>query len=115
MLSLTLRTIPVGVAYGTDTDEARQILLNVAKQHPNVLEDPPPSATFEAFADSSLNLILRAYLPDMSNRIATISELLTEIDREFAAAGIEIPFPQQDLHIRDGGLPAQPLDNRQSG
>lgn len=94
--------IPVGVAYGTDTDRARNIMLEVAADHPRILEDPGPSATFEQFADSSLNLILRAYLPDLDNRLTTISELHSEIDKRFAAAGIEIPFPQQDLHLRSG-------------
>ena len=57
-------------------------------------------ATFEQFADSSLSLLLRAYLPDLENRIGTITELHTEIDRRFADAGIEIAFPQRDLHVR---------------
>jgi potassium efflux system protein len=92
----------VGVAYGTDTDEARQILLDVAAEHPEVLDDPKPLATFEQFADSSLNLILRAYLPNLDNRVGTITELHTEIARRFAEAGIKIPFPQQDLHLRTG-------------
>jgi potassium efflux system protein len=93
--------VPVGVTYGTDTEDARQILLGVATDHPNVLDDPAPMATFEQFADSSLNLVLWAYLPDRSYRVATISELHTEIDKRFAAAGIEIPFPQRDIHIRN--------------
>lgn len=92
--------IPVGVAYGSDTEQARQILLDVAADHPKVLDDPAPIASFEQFADSSLNLQLRAYLPDMNNRIGTITELHTEIDKRFAAAGIEIAFPQRDVHIR---------------
>ncbi|MHC4176968.1 MAG: mechanosensitive ion channel domain-containing protein [Planctomycetota bacterium] len=94
--------IPVGVAYGSDTEKARQIMLDVAADHPVVLEDPAPMATFEQFADSSLTLILRAYLPDLDNRLRTITELHTEIGKRFAAAGIEIAFPQQDLHLRSG-------------
>jgi potassium efflux system protein len=94
--------IPVGVAYGTDTEEARSILLDVAAKHPLIMDDPAPLASFEQFADSSLTLILRAYLPNLDNRLGTITELHTEIDRRFAEAGIEIAFPQQDLHIRSG-------------
>jgi potassium efflux system protein len=94
--------IPVGVAYGSDTEKARQILVDVASDHPRVLEDPAPTASFEQFADSTLNLVLRAYLPDLENRIGTITELHTEIDKRFAAAGIEIAFPQQDIHVRNG-------------
>jgi potassium efflux system protein len=94
--------VPVGVAYGTDTEKARQILLQIAADHPNVVDDPPPMATFEEFADSSLALTLRAYLPDVNNRLKTITELHAEIDKRFAAAGIEIAFPQRDLHLRSG-------------
>jgi potassium efflux system protein len=94
--------IPVGVAYGSDTEHAREILLEVAKDHPNVLDDPAPMATFEQFADSSLNIYLRAYLPDLDARLSTISQLHTEIHQRFAEAGIEIAFPQQDLHLRSG-------------
>ena len=100
--SLNRVAIPVGVAYGTDTETARRILLEVAAEHPNVSADPPPVAIFNEFADSSLNILLRVYLPDRSNRETTISELHTEIDKRFAAAGIEIPFPQRDFHLRSG-------------
>ncbi len=97
--SLNRIVIPVGVAYGSDTERARQILLEVAAEHPRVLEDPAPLASFEEFADSALNLVLRAYLPDLDNRLGTITELHTEIDKRFAAAGIQIPFPQRDVHL----------------
>jgi potassium efflux system protein len=59
-------------------------------------------ATFEAFADSSLTLRLLAYIPDVENRRGTITELHAEIDKRFGEAGIEIAFPQQDLHLRTG-------------
>lgn len=94
--------INVGAAYGTDTERARQILVDVALDHPVVLDDPQPFATFEQFADSSLTLCLRAYVPDLGSRLTTITELHTEIDKRFAAEGIEIAFPQQDLHLRSG-------------
>jgi potassium efflux system protein len=108
LLNLTLSSplnrivLPVGVAYGSDTETARQILLDVAVEHPLVLDEPPPMAAFEQFADSSLNLVLRAFLPNRDNRISVITELHTEIDRRFAEAGIEIAFPQRDIHIRSG-------------
>ena len=94
--------IPVGVAYGTDTEKARQILLQVALDHPHVVDDPPPMATFEEFADSSLTLHLLAYIPNVENRRQTITDLHSEIDKRFAAAGVEIAFPQRDLHLRSG-------------
>lgn len=92
--------IDVGVAYGDDTQLARELLLKVAANHPDVLEDPSPIATFEQFGDSTLNLKLRCYLPNLDNRLRSITELHEGIDREFKAASIEIAFPQQDLHIR---------------
>lgn len=92
--------IDVGVAYGGDTQQARELLLKVADEHTDVLKDPAPVATFEQFGDSTLNLRLRCYLPNLDNRLGTITQLHEDIDREFKKASIEIAFPQQDLHIR---------------
>lgn len=100
--SVNRLVIPVGVSHGSDTEQACQILLDVAADHPEVLKDPQPIASFDQFADSSLKLILRAYLPTLDKRISTTTELNTEIAKRFAAAGIEIPLPQQDLHLRTG-------------
>lgn len=106
--------ILVGVAYGSDTNQARSLLLEVAGQHPDVMDDPGPIATFEGFGDSTLNLVLRCYLPNLDKRLATISELHEAIDSAFKQADIEISFPQRDLHIRSlptlppgAGLPQQ--------
>ena len=93
--------IDVGVAYGTDTKMARSLLLQAAGDHPGVLDDPGPVATFEEFADSALTLRLRCYLPNLDNRLGTITELHEAIDRLFTDAEIEISFPQQDIHLRD--------------
>ena len=79
-----------------------EILLEVAADHPRVLDDPGPMATFEQFADSTLNYRLASFPPDLDNRLETITELHTEIDNRFAEAGIEIAFPQLDLHVRSG-------------
>lgn len=92
--------VNVGVAYGSDTERAREILENVAKDHPMTLDDPAPVATFEGFGDSTLNMVLRTYLPTLDNRLEVIHQLHTTIDRAFRAEGIEIAFPQRDLHIR---------------
>jgi len=100
--SISRIVINVGVAYGTDTDQARELLLEVANEHPIIMQDPAPMATFEQFADSTLNLVLRCYVPDLDFRLRTTSELHTEINRRFTKAGIEIAFPQQDIHIRSG-------------
>ncbi len=101
--SINRIVIPVGIAYGSDTKQAQELLTRVAVDHPLILDDPPPSTSFEEFADSSLIIILRAFLPDLDSRLTTISELHTEINHRFNAAGIEIAFPQLDLHVRNGG------------
>jgi len=92
--------VKVGVAYGSDTQRAAEILLRLAKSHPNVLDDPPPGVSLESFGDSALNFALRCFLPNMDGRGTVIHELHMAIDREFRAAGIEIAFPQQDIHVR---------------
>ncbi|MDA1053429.1 MAG: mechanosensitive ion channel [Planctomycetota bacterium] len=97
--------IEVGVAYGSDTKLARELLLKVARRNPYVLTDPEPLATFDRFADSSLNFTLRCFLPDLENRLQVINDLHMEIDREFRQANIEIAFPQQDLHVRSIDVP----------
>ncbi|MEZ6047296.1 MAG: mechanosensitive ion channel [Planctomycetaceae bacterium] len=92
--------IEVGIAYGSDIERARNIILQLATSHPETLEDPPPVVTFDRFGDSALNLTLRAYLPSLENRLLTLHQLHLQINNEFNAAGIEISFPQRDLHIR---------------
>ena len=91
--------VEVGVAYGADTEKARQILLNTAKNHPLIMSEPGPLATFEGFDDSSLRLVLRCYLPTLENRLSVTTELHTAIHHAFDAAGIEIPFPQRDIRV----------------
>ncbi|HID22506.1 MAG TPA: mechanosensitive ion channel, partial [Planctomycetaceae bacterium] len=91
--------IQVGVAYGSDTDQVQKLLLKVATEHPLIMDEPAPSAIFDGFGDSTLNFTLRCYLPNLDNRLTVTHELHTAIDREFRAAGIEIAFPQRDLHI----------------
>jgi potassium efflux system protein len=98
--------ITVGIAYKSDTRRARELILEIASGHPNVLDDPAPRVTFEAFADSSLNFVLRCYIASMDIRLDTIDELHETIHDRFNQEGIEIAFPQQDLHLRsiDTGL-----------
>ena len=98
--NVTRVLIHVGVAYGSNVRLALELLAKVAAQNPTVLKDPKPAVNFEAFGDSTLDLTLRAYLPSLDNRLATTTELLTSIDDAFRAAGIEIAFPQRDLHVR---------------
>lgn len=105
--------VEVGIAYGSDTERARELLLQVANEHPLILKDPPSVAAFEGFGDSSLNLVLRTYLPTMDNRLEVIHQLHTNINLAFRAEGIEIAFPQRDLHVRTtAGLLGRSSDDR---
>jgi potassium efflux system protein len=102
-------TISVGVAYGADAERTKTLLLRIAQEHPLVLRDPPPHAMLESFGASSLNFVLRCYLPNLDNRGTVIHELHVAVDREFRAAGIEIAFPQHDIHVRTLDLPLDKL------
>lgn len=94
--------VPVGVAYGSDTELVRDILERVGHEHPEVITDgraPQPRAFFLGFGDSSLNFELRVRVQRVDSRFAVMSDLNFAIDKEFREAGITIPFPQRDLHI----------------
>jgi len=96
--------VEVGVAYGSDVAQVRDTLLTLASGHAKVLAEPPPEVRFDAFADSSLSFTLLCWVadpdPDVDLRIS--SDLRYAIDAAFREKQIEIPFPQQDLHLRDG-------------
>ncbi len=105
----TLRVvIPIGLAYGSDTDRAEQILLRLAHAHEPVMKDPPPSVIFMGFGDNTLKLELRVFVP-VEHGLLTQHELNRAIDREFRKAGLEMAFPQRDIHIRSiqAALPIQ--------
>ena len=94
---VTRITLEVGVAYGTDTELARSLLLDAAREHPLILAEPAPRATFDRFGDSALNLTLRCFTSTVEARLDTIHELHTDVDRKLRAAAIEIAFPQRGL------------------
>ncbi|MGD8643664.1 MAG: mechanosensitive ion channel [Chromatiales bacterium] len=100
--------IPVGVAYGTDAEQAMKLMLETAQEHERVIEDPAPFTTFESFGDNALTLYLRCYLDSLEFRLATITELHTAINKKFNEAGIVIAFPQRDVHLDT----TRPLDIR---
>ena len=97
--------IPVGVAYGSNTQMVRDILLTVAKDHLRIKDAPPPEALFMDFGESSLDFQLRAHTSTVTDTFRIASELRFAIDQTFRENGIEIPFPQRDLHIRDLDTP----------
>ncbi len=97
--------VPIGVAYGSDVERVVEALLSVAKAHPEVLTEPPPNVFFAEFGDSSLNFNLVVWTDTMSDRPKRfLSDLNFGIEKALRLAGIEIPFPQRDLHLRTNQL-----------
>ena len=105
------QVVPIGIAYGSDIDLAIETLLNLARQQPEVLKDPAPEVLFMTYGPSSLGLELRIFLNNPSLRMPILSRINRLIYKAFHDHGIEIPFPQQDVHIRSGLFPVeQPID-----
>jgi len=92
--------IAVGVAYGTDTDRVKRVLLDVAKNEPNVLKDPPPEVRMEDFGESALSFALMCWIAHAREDLRIGSSLRFAIDGAFRREGIEIPFPQRDFRLR---------------
>ncbi len=89
----------VGVRYGADVALAEKIMLEAAREHPRVLKEPAPWINFDDFGDNALVLELRCVIDSTDQRVRTLSALRHRINQEFKAAGIEIPFPQRDVHL----------------
>lgn len=94
--------VPIGVAYGSDPEEVKAVLLKVADENLDVLDDPAPEVQFREFADSSLNFELLVWSTQYERKQAIISGLNFAIFRAFKQRGIQIPFPQMDVHVDPG-------------
>lgn len=94
--------IPVGVAYGSDTTKVKECLLKVAEENEDVREEPRPQVFFVDFGNSSLDFQLAVWLDQPAREPEIASALRFRIDAIFRESGVEIPFPQRDLHIRSG-------------
>lgn len=105
--------IPVGVAYGSDISKVREALIAAGQSTPHVLADPAPSVFLDKFGESSIDFELVVWSSEMSHRPRRFrSDLNFAIEERLRAAGIEIPFPQRDLHIRSGVLKTAGADEK---
>jgi small-conductance mechanosensitive channel len=91
--------IPIHTAYGTDPERVIQILIGVAESQTEVLRNPPPSAVFQGFGESSLDFLLM-FWADQANHFRLRSDVAIGINRALNQAGIEIPFPQREVRLQ---------------
>ena len=99
------REVLVGVAYGSDLALAMSLLKKVASEHPSVLKYPEPTVFFTDFAASSLNLLLRYWIANIDHAMSIMTDIRLRINEVYTEQGIEISFPQMDVHIRDQAAP----------
>ena len=103
--------VPVGVAYGSDVSKVRDALIAAGQSDPHVLDNPAPSVFLKEFGESSINFELVVWSVEMSHRPSRFkSDLNFAIEEKLRAAGIEIPNPQRDLHIRSGTLKIEKVE-----
>ena len=97
--------VPIGVAYGSDVNKVREALIAAGRSNSHVLENPAPSVFLNKFGESSIDFELVVWSSEMSHRPSRFkSDLNFAIEEKLREAGIEIPFPQRDLHIRSGSI-----------
>ncbi len=94
-------SVKVGVSYDADEEQVRDLLVDIALKHPSVISRPSPYVLFVEFGGSSLDFELRAYLRDVEECLSVASDLRFAIRKAFKASGIDIPFPQQDIRIKE--------------
>jgi potassium efflux system protein len=97
---ITRIVVPVGISYGSDVQLAQRVMEETLDSMPLVLDEPPPKVYFVGFGDSSLNFNLYVYSRQLSDRLPLMHAVHEEILGALRSNGIEIPFPQRDLHLR---------------
>jgi small-conductance mechanosensitive channel len=105
--------VAVGVAYGSDVEKVREVLLDCAQRHERVLTSPEPQVIFMNFGASSLDFELRCFTSEVSYRLLISSDLRFAIDKAFREAGIEIPFPQHVVHFADRPVQIKSLESKE--
>ena len=98
---LTTRVVvPIGIAYGADPQQALTVMETTVRENPLILKDPTPAVLFIGFGDSALNFELRVFVKNLGDSVAVRHQLHLALERALREAGIEIPFPQRDVHLR---------------
>ena len=107
--------LPVGVAYGSDVNKVQEALIAAAREHSATLNDPEPTAFLEKFGDSTIDFELVVWTQEMSYKPRRFrSDLNYLIYKHLTAAGVEIPNPQRDLHIKSGVLKVENVAEREA-
>jgi small-conductance mechanosensitive channel len=104
------REVTVGVAYGSDRELVRRLLLEAAARSPRVLAEPAPSVVFTDFGPSALEFRLRVWINEPQDGLTIVSGVREAIDDLFRQNGVEISYPQTDVHLRTAPGLTQALD-----
>lgn len=112
--AITRVIVRVGVAYGSDVDKVQELLFRIATDNERVVDDPSPAVFCVGLGDSSVNFEIRVFVRDINDIMPLSHELHATITRSLREAGIQIPFPQRDIHIRTAtaSFPDTPSDTR---
>ena len=97
--------IPIGVSYQSDIEKAHDLILEAARENPRCIKDPEPKCFLRGYGDSSVDFLLHFWVEDVTQgRWEPQSDVLFAIWNKFKANGIEIPFPQRDIHIKSPAI-----------
>jgi potassium efflux system protein len=99
--------LKVGVSYEAEVREVTRLLTEVCRANPRVVAEPPPQITFNAYGDSSLEFNIWVFVKTPADRVPATHELNSAIFETFREHGIDIPFPQRDLHIKEWPAPPE--------
>ncbi|MCX5894130.1 MAG: mechanosensitive ion channel, partial [Deltaproteobacteria bacterium] len=100
-------TLKIGVSYNSDVRQVTQLFTDICRGNDRVVDDPPPQISFSAYGDSTLDFTIWVFVKTPNDRVPATHELNSAILETFQQQGIEIPFPQRDLHIKDWPTPPE--------